>query len=151
LSTDRVNKLESQLNIFINEEKMSQLIPIDLKQKMVANSLDVYWQDKTSSYPAVKLFSEKNKSIWLLSNICPLYPDLVYGLCDFGNGNIKSGYVSLGELEDLNVTRDKAFIGIYPLSVYKEAALEQNEITVDPANLSQAHKRLVDKHRHLFS
>ena len=50
--------------------------------------------------PVVKLFTPDAQCTWLLTELEP-DGDLAFGLCDFGMGEPKLGYVSLTELRSV--------------------------------------------------
>ncbi len=101
--------------------------------------------------PIVKLFSIAGSATWLLSELNPFEPDIAYGLCDLGMGFPELGYVSLEELESIQhpslpiplIVRDEHFDAEYLMSIYVEAARQHQGITENPADLQQAHQKLI--------
>ena len=114
--------------------------------------------------PVVKIFSPVGAATWLISEIDPREPDRLFGLCDLGLGFPELGYVSLTELQDVDVQvrikvedsdgrrpvtigarlpleRDRYFKGKYPLSVYDRAAKYAGRIVTDHDVLEQASKQ----------
>ena len=95
-------------------------------------------------YPVVKLFTPWAGATWLLSEIDPEDPNVVFGLCDLGLGEAELGYVSLSELQSLRgmfglkVERDMHFTANHPLSVYAKAAQIKGHIVEDETTLEQA-------------
>lgn len=95
-------------------------------------------------YPVVKLFTPDANCTWLLSEIDPEDTDIAFGLCDLGMGFPELGSVYLPEITELRgrfglpVERDLSFEGIYPISVYAEAARQNDGITCDPIVLKNA-------------
>lgn len=94
--------------------------------------------------PVVKLFTPDAGCTWLISEMDPTDPYLLFGLCDLGLGFPEFGNVYLPELRVLRgklglpVERDLHFTGEYTLSVYAEAARIAGGITEDPMALAQA-------------
>ena len=109
--------------------------------------------------PVVKIFSPIGAATWLISEMDPQEPDILFGLCDLGLGFPELGYVSLHELESVRVEfgikgpdntrrggslpleRDLHFKGRYPMSVYTEVARLAGYINTDPAGLTEAAAR----------
>lgn len=95
-------------------------------------------------FPVVKLFTPDAGCTWLLTELDPEEPDIVFGLCDLGLGFPELGTVRLSELGALRgrlglpVERDRGFRAVYPLSVYARAAWRAEAITFDAAALAQA-------------
>lgn len=98
--------------------------------------------------PVVKLFFPVGAATWLLTEMDPRQPDIMFGLCDLGLGFPELGYVSLKELESivgpfgLKIERDLHFTAHYPLSVYAEAARQLGCITEQDNLLKIAEKSL---------
>lgn len=86
--------------------------------------------------PVIKLFTPDADATWLITEIDPDDPDLLFGLCDLGMGCPELGYVSLSELSTLRghlglpVERDLHFRADKPLSVYAKEARVAGRITV---------------------
>ena len=103
---------------------MSRLIPDDLRAQLLKNGDD----PEQDHAPVVKLFDPTGAATWLLTEMLPHNPDLLFGLCDLGLGCPELGYVSLSELEGikgrlgLGIERDLHFTARFPLSVHAEAA-----------------------------
>jgi hypothetical protein len=78
--------------------------------------------------PVVKLFTPDTTCVWLLTEIDPEEPDLLFGLCDLGMGYPALGYVRLTELEAVRGPRgrrvkcDSDFTPDKPLGKYAEEA-----------------------------
>ncbi len=110
---------------------MTPLIPESLRATLLRNGAT----PEADHAPVVKLFDPTGAATWLLSEMLPHNPDLLFGLCDLGMGYPELGYVSLAELESvkgrlgLGIERDLHFEGRFPLSVYAEAARVAGSIT----------------------
>ncbi|MES2479446.1 MAG: DUF2958 domain-containing protein [Bacteroidota bacterium] len=94
--------------------------------------------------PVVKLFTPDANATWLISEIDPDEPRLAFGLCDLGMGFPELGYVDLNEIKSvrgtlgLPVERDLNFEGLYPMTVYADAARMAEQITTSETLLLQA-------------
>lgn len=92
-------------------------------------------------YPVVKLFTPDANCTWLLTEIDPEDTDIAFGLCDLGMGFPELGSVYLPEIValrgklGLRVERDLSFESTYPISVYTQAAWQNEGITCDEAKL----------------
>lgn len=103
---------------FFTQEQREQLLKNGLPEN----------RDK-DHYPVVKLFLPGSACTWLLTELDYEEPSIAFGLCDLGLGFPELGSVSLDELHELahpllytKVERDIYFKGLYPISVYAEAA-----------------------------
>src|SRR3546814_14564542 len=78
--------------------------------------------------------SDLGAATWLITQMDPDEPDILFGLCDLGLGFPELGSVRLSELESvegplgLGIERDLYFEARYPLSVYAEAARRADSI-----------------------
>ncbi len=76
--------------------------------------------------PVIKLFCPWGAGTWLITEVLPDQPDLLFGLCDLGEPEL--GYVSLDELMSvegpggLKIEQDRSFIPTMTLSAYADAA-----------------------------
>ena len=122
--------------------------------------LNKQWKDQSGKLsPALKLFTPAGAATWLIHSVDPEEPDHLFGLCDLGLGFAELGYVSLAELEDLEVPVKVNIFGrtyTYPLKVEKDlyfkpahslatyalAASHRGAITEDTASLKQAETQL---------
>lgn len=117
------------------------LIPDDIRQRLLANGAV---ERETDHVPVVKLFNPCGAATWLITEMMPDEPDILFGLCDLGFGCPELGYVSLAELESvkgplgLGIERDINFAARFPLSVYAEAARIAGRITESERMLAQA-------------
>jgi hypothetical protein len=123
------------------------MLPQHLYERLRANgaaSLDTE-RDHT---PVVKFFDPSGAATWLITELNPGEPDILFGLCDLGQGFPELGTVRFSELAEtknrlgINLERDLFFAGKYPLSVYAEAARHAERITEDDQHLKDAAKRL---------
>lgn len=98
--------------------------------------------------PVVKLFDPCGAATWLITQMDPDEPDILFGLCDLGLGFPELGSVRLSELESvkgplgLGIERDLYFEARYPLSVYAEAARLAGAIVTTTRLLDDAALRL---------
>lgn len=117
------------------------LIPDDLRARLLANGAAAR---ETDHVPVVKLFNPCGAATWLITEMMPDEPDILFGLCDLGFSCPELGCVSLAELESvkgplgLGIERDLHFEGRFPLSVYAEAARLKGRITESERGLRQA-------------
>lgn len=117
------------------------LVPDDIRARLLANGGG---QGGPDPVPVVKLFDPCGAATWLLTEMMPDDPDILFGLCDLGLGCPELGTVSLSELErvkgllGLGIERDLCFAPRYPLSVYAEAARRAGGITELSPLLAQA-------------
>jgi hypothetical protein len=117
-----------------------RLIPDDLRPRLLANGAN----RDADHVPVLKLFDPTGAATWLITEMDPEQPDILFGLCDLGMGFPELGSVSLTELESvtgrlgLGIERDLDFEGRFPLSVYAEAALIARRITEDEDLLTEA-------------
>jgi len=116
------------------------LIPDDLRARLLANGANC----EVDHVPVLKLFDPTGAATWLITEMDPEEPDILFGLCDLGMGFPELGSVSLAELESvkghlsLGIERDLDFVGRFPLSVYAEAACVARRITETEHLLAQA-------------
>lgn len=98
--------------------------------------------------PVVKFFDPCGAATWLISQMDPDEPDILFGLCDLGLGFPELGSVRLSELASvkgrlgLGIERDLYFEARYPLSVYAEAARHASAIVTATRLLDAAALRL---------
>lgn len=117
------------------------LIPNDIRARLLANGAA---ERETDHVPVVKLFDPTGAATWLITEMMPDEPDILFGLCDLGFGCPELGYVSLAELGSvkgrlgLGIERDLDFVGRSPLSVYAEAARIAGRITECERRLNEA-------------
>ena len=75
----------------------------------------------------MKLFFPFGAFTWLITERDPEEPDLLFGLCDLGQGYPEVGYVNLAELKSvrilgLGVERDRYFTPTKSLTAYADEA-----------------------------
>jgi hypothetical protein len=96
--------------------------------------------------PVVKLFNAYGAGTWLLTELDPDEPDIVWALADLGMGCAEFGTVSLSELAALRhplgfslIERDRHWEANRPISAYIRASQEAGHI-IDhlPAELRPA-------------
>lgn len=113
---------------------MSDLIPPDLRERLLENGRRSAAGEDHDPPPAIKLFTPDAGATWLLTEIDPDDPDIAFGLCDLGLGCPELGSVSLAELAavrgafGLPVERDLWFEADRPLSAYTQEARERGAI-----------------------
>ncbi len=118
-----------------------ELMPDDICAMLLANGAEA---GETDHVPVVKFFNPAGAATWLITEMMPDQPDILFGLCDLGMGCPELGNVSLAELQSvkgrfgLGIERDLSFIARFPLSVYAEAARIAGRITEDEVLLAQA-------------
>mgnify|MGYP001220441983 FL=1 len=102
-----------------------KLITKEIEKKLSKNKGD--GKDK----PYLKLFNPAGAGTWLISKI---EGDLLFGLCDLGQGFPEIGYVSLSELKSLKlpfglkVERDSSFEPKMSLAEYAKKAKAEGGI-----------------------
>ena len=117
------------------------LMPDDIRQRLLANGAA---EVETDHVPVVKFFDPTGAATWLITEMLPDEPDILFGLCDLGMGCPELGYVSLAELQSvkgrlgLGIERDLYFTARFPLSVYAEAARITGGIAESDDILAQA-------------
>jgi hypothetical protein len=113
---------------------MNNLIPAELRQKMLANGRASAEGRDIDPLPVVKLFTPDARATWLLTEIDPNDENIAFGLCDLGMGHPELGYVSLEEISTvrgplgLPVERDQWFQAVEPLSAYAHLARKNGGI-----------------------
>lgn len=123
-----------------------KLITADIRVQLLKNGAA---RTDADPMPVVKFFNPTGAATWLITEMMPDEPDILFGLCDLGMGHTELGYVSLSELEGvkrrlglgilgLGIERDLHFKARYPISVYVKAARVVGRITEDECLLAQA-------------
>jgi hypothetical protein len=116
------------------------LITPELRERLIANGR----LRERDHVPVVKLFHPVAGARWLITEMLPSDPDIMFGLCDLGLGFPELGYVCLSELENIDfpsgfgVERDLHFDPKFPLTVYAYAARRNDGIVEDEAALKDA-------------
>lgn len=107
---------------------MSELIPQDLYNAMLAHGVRSAMGEEIDPLPLVKLFTPDGAATWLLTELDPDDPDIAFGLCDLGMGYPELGSVRLSEILSvrgklgLPIERDLYFKADRALSAYAAAA-----------------------------
>jgi len=110
-----------------------QLLTKVLREKLLKNGRN---RDQNHA-PVVKFFNPCGAATWLISEL-DSDNDTLFGLCDLGMGMPELGSVSLAELVSircragLGIERDRHWTGVYPMSVYAEAARAAERIVDYP-------------------
>ena len=121
------------------------LMPDDIRAQLLANGGA---ETETDHIPVVKLFNPTGAATWLITEMMPHEPDILFGLCDLGMECPELGTVSLSELQSvrgqfgLGIERDLHFRPRFTLSVYAEAARVRGHITEGEQWLVAAARRL---------
>jgi hypothetical protein len=122
-----------------------ELMPDDIRARLLANGAA---ETETDHIPVVKFFNPSGAATWLITEMMPDEPDVLFGLCDLGMGYPELGTVTLSELQrargrfGLGIERDLLFRPRFTLSVYAEAAARLGRITEDEQRLVAAARRL---------
>ena len=122
-----------------------ELLTDALRQQLLNNGAVPDGSDHT---PVVKFFTPDAAATWLIAEMYPDDPDILFGLCDLGLGFPELGTVSFSELKALHgrlglpVERDLHFTATHPLSIYAEAARFAGCITTEGHQLDYAAQRL---------
>ena len=101
-----------------------QLLTKSIRERLLKNGGD---PDKDHA-PVVKFFTPDGAATWLISEMNPEDPDLLFGLCDLGAGCPELGYVRLSELVKIRgglglpVERDQYCTLKGPMSEHAAAA-----------------------------
>ncbi|MDQ8757464.1 DUF2958 domain-containing protein [Sphingosinicella sp. LHD-64] len=100
--------------------------------------------------PVVKFFNPVGAATWLATEL-DADGDTLFGLADLGFGCPELGSFSLAEIAGLRlafglrIERDLHFTGLFPLSVYAEAARRAGRIVEETSALRAA---AASRHRH---
>lgn len=105
------------------------LLTDELRERLLANGR----QRDMDHVPVVKFFNPVGAGTWLITEMEP-DGDTLFGLADLGFGCPELGSCSLAEFMSISlpfglaIERDILFEGLYPLSVYAEAARHAGSI-----------------------
>jgi|SRR5580658_7210420 hypothetical protein len=119
-----------------------ELITPEIRARLLANGA---MPDGADHFPVVKLFYPCGAATWLITEMLPDDPSLMFGLADLGHPEI--GYISLSELQafrgrfNVGIERDLHFVARFPLSVYADAARDCGRITESAEVLSRFARR----------
>jgi len=118
-----------------------ELVPQDIREHLMENGRAQQpvkgTEDERDYYPVVKFFNPVGAATWLITEMDPDEPDILFGLCDLGMGFPELGSVRLSELQSvrgplgLGVERDVMFKATHPLSAYAQAAREAGSIVTN--------------------
>ena len=118
-----------------------KLITEEIKTKLASNK-----GDPNLDKPYLKLFSPIGGATWLITEIVD--EDTLFGLCDLGMGFPELGYVSLQELESLElplsmkVERDMYFEPSKTLEEYASVARQHSRIVTEESLLNDTLSKL---------
>ena len=118
-----------------------KLITEEIKTKLASNK-----GDPNLDKPYLKLFSPTGAATWLISEM--IDEDTLFGLCDLGMGFPELGYVSLQELESLElplsmkVERDMYFEPSKTLEEYASVARQHSRIVTEESLLNDTLSKL---------
>tara|TARA_Y100001937_G_scaffold97202_1_gene132333 strand:- start:39 stop:431 length:393 start_codon:yes stop_codon:yes gene_type:complete len=118
-----------------------KLITKEIKTKLASNK-----GDANVDKPYLKLFSPIGGATWLITEIVD--EDTLFGLCDLGMGFPELGYVSLQELESLElplsmkVERDMYFEPSKTLEEYASVARQHSRIVTEESLLNDTLSKL---------
>ncbi len=121
-----------------------ELITKEIERRLLENGRT----PNRDHYPVVKFFDPCGAATWLITQMDPEEPDILFGLADLGFGCPEFGSVRLSELRSvkgslgLGIERDLHFETLYPLSVYAEAARLAGSIVTATRLLDHAALRL---------
>lgn len=102
---------------------MSELIPEDLKLRLLENGRLAATGAALDPEPIVKLFAPWSRITWYISELSPRDPNIAFGVSDFA-GDIDLGNFDLQEIArlegpgGLRVERDRHFKPKGPISEY---------------------------------
>jgi hypothetical protein len=115
-----------------------KLITKDIRDRLVENgraqALVKGTEDEPDFFPVVKFFNPAGAATWLITEMDPDEPNILFGLCDLGMGCPELGSVRLSELQSvrgplgLGIERDVMFKATHPLSAYAREAREAGTI-----------------------
>lgn len=118
-----------------------KLVTEDIRERLMDNGRAQQpvkgTDDERDYYPVVKFFNPVGAATWLITEMDPDEPDILFGLCDLGMGYPELGSVRLSELQSvscplgLGIERDVMFTAAHPLSAYARAAREAGHIVTD--------------------
>lgn len=115
------------------------LLTPDLRERLLANGR----QPGADHVPVVKFFNPLGIGTWLATEL-DADGDTLYGLADLGEP--ECGSFSLGEMAalrlpfGLGIERDILFEGLFPLSVYADAARQTGSVAAAERMLYRAAK-----------
>lgn len=125
----RGTSVHYKFNPYPTEDNM-KLITKEIERQLLKNGANPGQDHK----PVLKLFCPWGAATWLITEMDPEEPDILFGLCDLGQGFPELGNVSLAELEGvsgpvgLKIERDMYFTAGKTLAEYAEEAREARRI-----------------------
>ncbi len=139
---------ETSLRFFEKETPM-KLITQEIRDQLLTNwRIGQLAEDTGVTHdpmPVAKFFNPVGSALWLITEMVDDHQDALFGLCDLGQGFPELGYVSLSELEDIDlmggaftIERDLYFTPKFPISVYAQAATSSSRITLEYSALERA-------------
>lgn len=113
-----------------------KLITKEIRRQLLKNGADAAEGIDTSNRkPPLKLFCPWGAATWLILEMDPEDPDILFGLCDLGQGFPEMGSVSLVELENLR--------GPAGLKIERDMFFTPNKTLVEYAAEARAAQRIV--------
>ena len=108
-----------------------ELLPQQIKNKLKENHIATMKDDTVSHKPVVKYFTPFGAATWLISEIDD--ENMMFGLCDLGQGFPELGYVHLQDLYSLepNCERDLYFKPKYTISQYADKSRQKGRIVYE--------------------
>ena len=108
-----------------------ELLPQQIKNKLKQNHIATIKDDTVSHKPVVKYFTPFGAATWLISEIDD--ENMMFGLCDLGQGFPELGYVHLQDLMSLkpNCERDLYFQPKYTISQYADKSRQKGRIVYE--------------------
>jgi Protein of unknown function (DUF2958) len=122
-----------------------ELMPDDIRARLLANGAT---EEESDHIPVVKFFDPCGPATWIITEMMPDDPDILFGLCDLGMDYPELGTVRLSELQSvrgklgLGIERDLLFRPRFTLSAFAEAATRLDRITEDERELAAAARAL---------
>jgi len=116
---------------FLTQEDYDRLLANGKEQEALSERDE--WKDHV---PVVLLSLRETGCRWLLTEVSPDDPEIVFGLCDLGLGFPEQGSVSLTELEDLRnpfgqkVEREQSFRTDRSLGYFTDLAGKYRKIVL---------------------
>lgn len=115
------------------------LLTSELRERLLVNGL----QADADHVPVVKFFNPLGEGVWLATEL-DADGDTLFGLADLGEPEL--GSFSLAEMAEvslpfgLGIERDILFEGLFPISVWAEAARRTGSIRAAERVLYAAHR-----------
>ena len=125
-----------------------EIVTRELNKKLLGN----WGRRDRASMPVLKVFAPVGAATWVIHSMDPEEQDRLYGLCDLGFGFPELGYVSLSQLQEIQLPvklgttqvgaigleRDLHFRPRHTMETYAEAAHRARGITESEAALDAA-------------